>query len=197
MKQILESMSAIRNYMALIEVELQRIQRIQGEINSEKQEVIDAQPGLDKHTIARIFAGVRQWNEEDWLSRLNNSSKALWVQDAIVKQGRKGVGGGTTFNPAILVRNAVYNNFNNYVIKQVSALFAENKLLAPWNEEWKKLCPARMEYIPLRLKGDVVKNRRVIAVFYPMIIGVSSLISPRSRAAIQAASVLNPTVFFS
>lgn len=87
--------------------------------------------GLSKRAIAFAFDGV-YWSTEQWEENLSDIPG--WLANTWATKGRKGKGGATTWNPALIA--IALQDQKKIPVTVLNKAFRDNLSLQPWAGEW-------------------------------------------------------------
>lgn len=94
-----------------------------------------ANAGLSTPDIARLFDGLKSWDEERWIRRLGEVPE--WTSKALVQRGARGRG-AHRWNPLILAQCLLNTaEHQDAMRKKLRALFRDKPALQPWSEAWR------------------------------------------------------------
>lgn len=90
--------------------------------------------GVNKHVVASAFDGI-YWNENQWIENLPNTPK--WLESARSVPGKKGKGGGATWDPVGIAIQL--HDKQRISVPVLSKAFREKPILQPWLTVWREV----------------------------------------------------------
>jgi hypothetical protein len=93
----------------------------------------ESKPGLPTPDVAAAFAGLGEWNEDQWAKNL---PQAAWAKDACVREGRRGKNGAAQWDPVRLAQLATAPR--EITLDEWGRIFRMKDALKPWLAEWEK-----------------------------------------------------------
>lgn len=90
--------------------------------------------GLRKQLIATAFDRI-YWCEQQWKENLGDCPG--WLGSAMATPGRKGKGGGATWNPVAVALQL--HDIQRIPVPILSKAFREKPILQPWLAEWREV----------------------------------------------------------